>query len=115
MKHSNKALTGGTKASTRPYINYILYILKSAYREFEERVRQATSPKGSKAEMVLAAIRKQTKEFRLRDIEAACPGVGREWIRSLLADLKKEDQVTCEGKGPAARWCFRPSKRSTRK
>jgi len=98
-----------------PYINYILYILKAAYREFEERVRQTTSPKGSKAEMVLAAIRKQTTEFRLRDIEAACPGVGREWIRSLLADLKNDGQVTCEGKGPAARWRFRASKRSTHK
>ncbi len=63
--------------------------------------------------MVLAAIRKQNTEFRVRDIEATCPGVGREWIRSLLADLKNDGQVTCEGKGPAARWRFRASKRST--
>jgi len=93
-----------------PYINYILYILKSAYREFEERVRQTSSPKGAKAEMVLVAIRKQTREFRLRDIEAA-----REWIRSLLADLKNDGQVTCEGKGPGARWRFRASKPITHK
>src|SRR3989440_8966391 len=65
-----------------PYINYILYILKTAYREFEERVGQTPSPKGAKAEMVLTMIRKQTKEFKLADVEAACPGVGREWIRS---------------------------------
>lgn len=98
-----------------PYINYILYILKSAYRDFEERVNQTTSAKGSKAEMVLAAIRNQNTEFRLRDIEAVCPGVGREWIRSLLADLKNDGQVTCEGKGPAARWRFRASNGITRK
>ena len=27
-----------------PYINYILYILKTAYREFEERVTETSSP-----------------------------------------------------------------------
>jgi hypothetical protein len=53
----------GVEHDPWPYINYILYILKAAYREFEERVRQTTSPKGSKAEMVVAAIRKQLQNF----------------------------------------------------
>jgi Fic family protein len=96
-----------------PYINYIFYILKTAYREFEERVGQTPSPKGAKAEMVLTMIHKQTKEFKLADIEAACPGVGREWIRSLLADLKESGEVTCQGKGPGARWRYHRSKGST--
>ncbi len=87
-----------------PYINYILFVLKSAYREFEERVGQLGSPKGAKAEMVLGAIRAQLGEFRLADIERACPGVGREWIRKLLVDLRSSGEVTCRGKGPAARW-----------
>ena len=98
-----------------PYINYILYILMAAYREFEERVKQTKSPKGAKAEMVLSAIRKQTREFKLCDIEAACPGVGREWIRSLLADLKREGMVASRGKGPGARWRYYPNKRTTSK
>jgi len=98
-----------------PYINYILYILKATYREFEERVKQTKFPKGAKAEMVLSAIRKQTKEFKLTDIEAACPGVGREWIRSLLADLKREGRVACRGKGPGARWRYNQNKRTTSK
>ena len=98
-----------------PYINYILYILKSVYREFEERVGQNPSPKGAKAEMVLTMIRKQTKEFKLSEIEAACPGVGREWIRSLLADLKRSGEVTCQGKGPGARWRYHRSKGTTSK
>ena len=89
-----------------PYINYVLFILKSAYREFEERVGQTASPRGAKAEIVLRAIRRQIGEFRLTDIERACPGVGREWIRTLLNGLKKSGQVTVHGKGPAARWRF---------
>jgi len=86
-----------------------------AYRDFEELVGQMPSPKGAKAEMVLAAVRKQTTEFKLSDIEAACPGVGREWIRSLLAELKKSGEVTCRGKGPGARWLYQRSKRTTSK
>ncbi len=98
-----------------PFINYVLFILKTAYREFEERVGQIASPRGAKAEMVLTTIRAQAGAFRLVDIERACPGVGREWIRTLLADLKRSGKVTCQGKGPAARWHYTPGKRSTSK
>ena len=41
------------------------------------------------------AIRRQSGEFRLDDIEQACPGVGREWIRSLLTDLNAAGEATC--------------------
>ena len=58
------------------------------------------------------AIREQSGEFRLVDIEQACPGVGREWIRSLLTDLKAAGEATCQGKGPAARWRYFGSKGS---
>jgi Fic family protein len=87
-----------------PYINYLLYILKTAYAEFESRLGQVAAPRGAKTELVGEAIRRQRTDFRLVDIERACPGVGREWIRVILARLKEEGQVTCRGKGPAARW-----------
>ncbi|HEY6350764.1 MAG TPA: Fic family protein [Candidatus Angelobacter sp.] len=89
-----------------PYVSYLLFILKSAYKEFEERVGRTESPKGAKAEDVLRAIQKQTGQFRIGEIERACPGVGREWIRRILADLKKRGQVSVEGRGPAARWRY---------
>jgi Fic family protein len=98
-----------------PYINFVLYTLKTAYKEFEERVGQIASPKGAKAEMVLNAIRAQRREFRLADIERACPGVGREWIRVLLADLRKSNEVKCNGKGPGARWVYKGRRGSTLK
>jgi Fic family protein len=98
-----------------PYINFVLYTLKTACRKFEMRVGQMSSPKGAKAEMVLEAIRTQSAEFRLVDIERACPGVGREWIKSLLADLKAAGKVACNGKGPAARWRYLGGKGSTLK
>ena len=73
---------------------------------------QVKAPRGAKAWLVLAAIREQSGEFRLTDIEQACPGVGREWIRSLLTDLKAAGDATCQGKGPAARWRYLGSKGS---
>ena len=59
---------------------------------------------------MLAAIREQPGDFRLSDIERACPGVGREWIRTLLTDLKATGEASCRGKGPAARWQYLGSK-----
>jgi hypothetical protein len=112
LKQSSQGWHEG-KHDPWPYINLVLYKLKAAYKEFEERVRQITSLKGAKAEMVLNAVRDQNEEFRLVDIERACPGVGREWIRALLADLKNSGEVKCRGKGPAARWVYKGRKGST--
>jgi hypothetical protein len=95
------------------YINFLLYTLLDACKEFEKRVGDTASPKGAKTELVLQAVRAQPAEFRLIDIERACPGVGRDWIRALLADLKQKGEVVCNGRGPAARWRLkRQSRRS---
>lgn len=96
-----------------PFVNYLLFILKTACHEFEQRVGQTASPKGAKAEMVREAVVKRPSEFRLADIEQACPGVGREWIRRLLADMRASGEVSCKGKGPAARWRYVGGKGTT--
>jgi Fic family protein len=86
------------------FINFMLYILKIAYQEFEERVDQTAEPKGAKAELVRDAVRKRQGDFRLSDIEQACPCVGREWIRDVLADMRESGELQCKGRGVAARW-----------
>jgi Fic family protein len=96
-----------------PYINFVLYTLLDAYREFVRRVGETASPKGAKAELVLRAIRSQRGEFRLADIERACPGVGRDWIRKQLGELRKRGEVACQGKGPGARWRVTRNKGNT--
>lgn len=98
-----------------PYANFLLFILKTAYREFEERVGQTVLPKGEKAAIVRGAVAGQAGEFRLADIERACPGVTREWIRRLLAKMKVSGEVSCQSKGLAARWRFLGRKGSTYK
>ncbi|MEI6424747.1 MAG: Fic family protein [Lentisphaerota bacterium] len=89
-----------------PYIGFLLFIIKKAYDEFEGRAGQMPVQKGEKSEMVIKAIQKQNDSFRLVDIENACPGVGRDWIRTILFDLKKKGFSTCSGKGRAARWKY---------
>jgi Fic family protein len=87
-----------------PYMNYILFILKTAYREFEERVGQIKSPRGAKTDLVDAAIKGFSREFSLNDLEKACPGVSRDMIRRVLRDLQKGKKVECLGRGPGALW-----------
>ena len=90
-----------------PYINYVLYTLKIAYREFEERVGQLSSPKGAKTELIKAAIDTFTGEFSLSDLERACPGVSRDMIRRVLRELQSLGKVECLGRGPGALWSKR--------
>ncbi len=35
-----------------PHVGYVLFVLKEAYREFEERVGQMKSPRGAKTELI---------------------------------------------------------------
>jgi Fic family protein len=88
----------------KPYINYVLFTLKTAYREFEERVGQIVSPKGAKTELIKSAIISFSGEFTLSDLERACPSVSRDMIRRVLRDLQKAKKVECIGRGPGALW-----------
>jgi hypothetical protein len=85
-------------------VNYVLFILKSAYREFEERVGQVKSPPGTKTALVEAAVDGFMGEFTLLDIERSCPGVSRDMVRRVLRKLQKTRKVECLGRGPGAAW-----------
>jgi hypothetical protein len=65
-------------------------------------LRQSAS--GDAGEFKCIDTRQQLGGFPLSEIEHACPGVGREWIRPLLSDWKAAGEGSCQGKGPAARW-----------
>ena len=86
-----------------PYINYVLFILKTAYREFVERVGETSEPRGSKTRLVLEVIDKMSSTFSLADLERACPGVSRDMIRRVL-NTQKGQTVDCIGRGPGALW-----------
>jgi Fic family protein len=87
-----------------PYINYVLYILKTAYREFEERAEQIKSRRGAKTELVRVTIESRSDDFSLADLERACLGVSRETIRRVLRELARARKIECVGRGPGAAW-----------
>lgn len=87
-----------------PTINFLLYILRQACKEFEERVGRMKSPRGAKTDMVEHAIETVSGEFGVTDVERLCPGVSRDMIRRLLRDLKAAGRIECLGRGPGAKW-----------
>lgn len=87
-----------------PYVNFVLYVLKEAYKEFEQRVGQTDDPRGAKGDLVRAAVRRQRRAFRLSDIERACPGVGRDWIRVVMREMKAGGEIRAVGRGAGATW-----------
>jgi len=87
-----------------PYINYILSIIKMAYREFEQRLGRLQSPKGEKTALVLHAIESSLGPFSVAEIQDKCPNVSVDMIRRVLKNLRAKDQVECLGRGQNARW-----------
>jgi len=83
-----------------PYINYLLSILKFAYREFEDRVAQIKSPRGAKTKQVEAAVKAFAGTFTLYEVERVCMGVSRDMVRKVLRNLQKAGFVECLGRGP---------------
>lgn len=87
-----------------PYINYLLFILKTAYREFEERAERMNFSKGAKTEMVLTAIDSFNDSFTVSELGRKCPHVSKDMIRKVLKDLNKQGKISCTGRGQGARW-----------
>lgn len=87
-----------------PYINYVLYILKTAYQEFERRVTVAPSPRGAKTALIESAVAGFERAFTVSELERTCPGVSRDMVRRVLRDLQQAKRVACLGRGPGARW-----------
>ena len=103
LEHSSQRWHEG-KHDPWPAVNFFLYILTHACKEFEERVGRMTSPRGAKTEMVEQAIETISGEFGITDLERLCPGVSRDMIRRLLRDLKTAGRIECLGRGPGAKW-----------
>lgn len=87
-----------------PWANYFWGVLRKAYGEFEERVGQLGSGRGSKSQHVRDAVGRQMRSFSLSDLERECPGVSRETIQHVLQVMRDEKLVELRGRGRGARW-----------
>ena len=88
----------------RPWLEYLLGVVLAAYREFERRAGEVSAPRGAKTQLVLEAVRRLPREFRLRELEDHSPGVTRDMVRVVLNRLKQDGRIECEGRGRGAIW-----------
>ena len=87
-----------------PYINFSLFILKTAYKEFEDRLGRIEAPRGEKTALVVRAIEQADRTFRVADVQKACPGVSLDLIRVTLKSLQALGRVKCIRRGRLAEW-----------
>lgn len=86
------------------YINYLLYTVLDAYKEFEQRVGDTASPRGAKTDLIVSAIDRQTGAFLAADLQKDCPGVGLDLIRRILNRYRKVGKLDCDVRGPKSLW-----------
>jgi Fic/DOC family len=87
-----------------PYINYLLFVLKETYREFERRFGEMSARRGEKSETAYAAVERMKGPFTIGELQRECPGVGVDMLRLILRTRKSEKRIECLGRGPKAQW-----------
>lgn len=91
--------------SLHPWWEYFLGVmLLAAYRDFEQRLGAVTHPRGAKRDLIVDAIQRMPKIFKMADLIAACPGISRPTIARALDDLRERGKLSCSGRGRDAAW-----------
>ena len=103
LEQSSQGWHEGTNNPWR-YVNFVLSIVKTAYRDLVGRVGNVSAPRGAKTDLVLAAIARFAGELTVSQLEQECPGVSRNMVRRVLRAQQAAGVIDCQGRGPAARW-----------
>lgn len=103
LESSSKGWHSGMH-DAKPWLSYFWGALLRAYREFEDRVGVITTIRGSKSELVIAAINRKMAPFSISDIESDCPGISRELIRQILRKMRNDGLITVGSGGRGAKW-----------
>lgn len=87
-----------------PFINYVLWIAREAYQEFERRVSDSKAPPGEKSQVIVSAIEGMAGDFSIAQLQRLCPGVSVDMIRHILKKQREQGSVECLGRGRNALW-----------
>ena len=83
-----------------PFTKYLLGIILSAYRDFEERLNIVSDKKNAK-EMVKEVFSVKLGKVTKSDIMEFCPTLSRSAIEKALRELISDSDICKYGKGPA--------------
>lgn len=83
-----------------PFTKYILGIVLSAYRDFEERL-EIVSEKKTARQMVQDAFSVKIGKITKSDIMELCPTLSRSAVEKALRELVESGEIQKYGKGPA--------------
>ncbi len=86
------------------YINFVCFVIKKAYEEFENRLIGTPQPKGEKTTIIHKAVESISGNFSVADLQRECPGVGIDMIRRVLKNLQSQGAIECLGRGRNAKW-----------
>ena len=81
-----------------PFIKYILGIILSAYKDFEDRF-EIVEIKRSALEMIQIASRNKIGEFTKQDLRELCPSLSDSSIESALRQMVRSGEITRRSKG----------------
>ena len=95
LEESSENWQDGANDNT-PFVKYILGIVLSAYRDFEERLNLIEN-KVSSYEMVELAVINQLGKFTKSDIQEYCPTLARQTIEKVLKQLCEEGKIEKHG------------------
>lgn len=88
----------------RPWWDYFLSTVLTAYQELEKRLGAITQGRGAKTDLVQAAVDNLPSPFSISDLERVCPSVGRDMIRVVLNKLRDDGKLQSTGSGRGAKW-----------
>ncbi|MBQ9206325.1 MAG: Fic family protein [Treponema sp.] len=86
------------KNDNTPFVKYLLGIILSAYRDFEERLT-LIADKLSALEMVEKAANSRLGKFTKSDIQEECPSLARQTIEKALKQLCDAKKIEKKGSG----------------
>lgn len=97
LEQSSENWNEGTNDNT-PFVKYLLGIILSAYRDFEERLN-LIDDKISALEMVEKVTSTRLGKFTKSDIQEECPSLARQTIEKALKQLCDSGKIKKQGSG----------------
>jgi hypothetical protein len=88
-----------------PWLEYLLGVVRAAYRDSEQRVGSVSGGRGAKSAAIENFVKASiADEFTIADVRNAAFGASDSMIAKVLARLRDEGVIVWLGTGRSARW-----------